>query len=237
MTGFRYVDLFATKHFEYLLVIAFLALLVLFWRFMQKPAGNMLQTAGAPTASPAQWFELPAGLYYHQGHSWAMPDGNFVKVGIDDFAQKIMGHINAVDVPPVGTPIRQGGAGWNFHVDSKTISMLSPVGGEVAEINKTVFEDPTIINQDPYGEGWLMRIKPADRDANFKNLLTHALAQAWTGMSADALMERMTGELGMVYQDGGTPVAGIARILDPDDWDGLVKQFLLTDETSEHKEI
>ena len=49
--------------------------------------------------------------------------------------------------------------------------------------------------------------------------------------AADALMERMAGEMGAVYQDGGTPVAGIARILDPDDWDKLVKEFLLTEET------
>jgi glycine cleavage system H lipoate-binding protein len=231
MTGFHYEDLFATKHFEYLLVIGFLALLVLFWRFMQKPAGNALQVARMPMPSLARWFELPQGFYYHQGHSWAMPEDGFIKVGVDDFAQKMIGHINAVDTPPVGSSVEQGRVGWTFNVDSKTIDMLSPVKGEIVEINRGVFENPELINQDPYGQGWLMRIRPPTTDANFKNLFTHALARVWTGMSVDTLMQRMGGEVGTVYQDGGTPVSGIARAIDPDDWDSLVKKFLLTNET------
>ena len=232
MNGFRYEDLFATKHLEYLLVIGFLGLLILFWRFMQTPAGATLEVAGMPMPSfDNSWFNLPEGFYYHRGHSWAMPQGGLVKVGIDDFAQKMMGPINALDAPPVGASLEQGGVGWRFNVDSKSIGMLSPVKGEVVEINKEVFKNPDIINQDPYGEGWLMRIRPFGKDGGFRNLLTEKLARVWTGMSADALMERMAGEMGAVYQDGGTPVAGIARILDPDDWDKLVKEFLLTEET------
>jgi glycine cleavage system H lipoate-binding protein len=229
MNGFRYEDLFATKHLEYLLVIAFLGCLILFWRFMQNPAGTNLQIAGMTMPSFSQWFQLPEGFYYHQGHSWAIPQGGLVKVGVDDFAQKMIGPINTVDVPPVGSSMEQGVVGWRFHVDSRTIGMLSPVKGEVVEINKAVFENPDIINQDPYGEGWLMRIRPFQKDAGFRNLLTEKLAQAWAAMSADALMERMAGEAGIVYQDGGAPVTGIARVLDPDNWDGLVKEFFLTE--------
>ena len=91
MNGFRYEDLFATKHLEYLLVIGFLGLLILFWRFMQTPAGATLEVAGMPLPSFDSWFNLPEGFYYHRGHSWAMPQGGLVKVGIDDFAQKMMG--------------------------------------------------------------------------------------------------------------------------------------------------
>ena len=159
-----------------------------------------------------------------------MPESGFIKVGVDDFAQKMIGHIDAVDVPPVGSSVEQGVVGWKFNVDSKTIDVLSPVRGEVVEVNNSVFENPDLINQDPYGQGWLMRIKPFGGDTNFRNLLTQALARVWTGMSVDALMERIGGEVGMVYQDGGTPVSGIARALDPDDWESLVKKFLLTDE-------
>lgn len=233
MTGFHYEDLFATKQFEYLLVIGFLALLVIFWRFMQKPARNAHPVARMPVPSLAEWFQLPQGFYYHQGHSWALPEGSLIRVGIDDFAQKMIGHIDAVGAPPVGSSLEQGGVGWTFNVDSKTIDMLSPVKGEVVEVNKGAFENPELLNQDPYGQGWLMKIRPSEWKENFRNLLTHSLARAWTGMSVDALMQRMGGELGPVYQDGGTPVSGIARAVDPDDWDNLVRKFLLTDETHE----
>lgn len=237
MSGFHYEDLFATKHFEYLLVIGFLALLVIFWRFMQRPAGNALPVAHMPMPSLAHWFQLPQGFYYHRGHSWAMPEKGFIRVGIDDFAQKMIGRVDTVDAPAVGSSVEQGGVGWRFNVDSKTINMLSPVKGEVVEVNKGVFDNPDLINQDPYGQGWLMKIRPSGMDTNFRNLLTHTLARAWTGMSVDALMGRMGGEVGTVYQDGGTPVSGIARAIDPDSWDSLVKEFLLTDKTEEHKEI
>ena len=230
MNGFRYEDLFATKHLEYLLVIGFLFLLVLFWRFLQKPAHPALQAAGVPVPTVGGWFELPEGLYYHQGHSWAAPQDSLVRVGVDDFAQKMIGPVSAVEVPSVGSSLEQGGVGWRFHVGSKRIGMLCPVKGEVAEVNKKVFENPDIINQDPYGEGWVMRIRPRGKDAGLRNLLTEKLARAWTGLSVDALMERMSGEIGAVYQDGGAPIAGIARILDPDDWDTLIKEFLLTEE-------
>ncbi len=76
-----------------------------------------------------------------------------------------------------------------------------------------------------------MKIKPTGSYANLKNLFNDALARAWTTVSLDALMEKMGGELGAVYQDGGTPVSGMARALDPDDWDNLIKKLLMTDET------
>ncbi len=229
MTGFRYEDIFATKHLEYLLVIGFLALLVVFWRFLHAPARGALETAPLRIDSLAGWFSLPKGFYFHQGHSWAFPEGNLVKVGIDDFAQKIIGPVNAIDIGPVGSSLEQGAPGWRLNVDSRTVDMLSPVAGEVVEVNKRVLERPELVNEDPYGEGWLVAIKPRDRAAAFKNLLGEGLAKAWTDMSVGSLMARMGGELGTVYQDGGSPVAGIARIIAPDDWDSMVKTFFLTD--------
>jgi glycine cleavage system H lipoate-binding protein len=233
MTGFRYEDIFATKHLEYLVVIVFLILLILFWRLLQKPTGKILETAGASTPSSAQWFYFPEGFYYHQGHSWAIPQGSLIKVGIDDFAQKMIGRIDTVDITPVGSSIEQGGIGWRLTVDSKNIDMLSPIMGEVVEINKKVLENSEIINQDPYGEGWLMIVRPHNRDVNFKNLLTGKSAKACVEVSIDILIEGKGSNFGLMYQDGAAPVSGIARTLSPENWDSLVKNFFLTEEEQE----
>lgn len=231
MEGFTYVDLFATKGVEYLLVIGFLLLIAPFWRFLRVPARTGIEAVRRAMASVAQWFSLPEELFYHQGHTWAMPQGaELVKVGVDDFAQRLVGKSNKVNLPRVGSRIEQGNVGWKLGIDSKTIDMLSPVTGNVVAVNKDIIKNPNLINEDPYGKGWLMMIKPDNKRATAKNLLTGKLATAWMEKTADELRERMGSEVGVVYQDGGIPITGIAKALSPDAWDKMAREFLLTQE-------
>lgn len=234
MEGFTYVDLFATKGLEYLLVIGFLLMLIPFWRMLRAPAGAGLRRVREAVTSLSDWFSFPEGVYYHQGHSWALPqEGDLVKVGIDDFAQKLVGKPREVYIPTVGSKVEQGEVGWKLGVDSKTIEMLSPVSGEVVAINKRALEDPEVLIRDPYGEGWLMMVKPRNIKANIKNLLSGRLASAWMEATLDRLRERMRGELGLLYQDGGLPVSGLAKALSPEEWDKIAREFLLTEEGGE----
>jgi glycine cleavage system H lipoate-binding protein len=231
MEGFTYVDLFATKGIEYLLVIGFLLVLLPFWRFLRVPARAGMEVVRRAMASVAQWFSIPENLYYHQGHSWVIPHGaELVKVGVDDFAQRLVGSTDKISLPKVGSRLAQGDVGWKLGVDTKTIDMLSPVTGDVVAVNKDIVKNPTLINQDPYGKGWLMMVKPDNQRATVKNLLTGKLATAWMEKTGDSLRERMGGELGVVYQDGGLPVSGIAKALSPDGWDKMAREFLLTQE-------
>ena len=88
--GSTYVDIFATKGIEYILVITFLVLLIGFWRFLmggRKPIAAMARAARRITRS---WFGLPEGVFHHQGHAWAVPEGgDQVRVGLDDFVGKL----------------------------------------------------------------------------------------------------------------------------------------------------
>jgi glycine cleavage system H protein len=231
MEGFTYVDLFATKGIEYLLVIGFLLALTPFWRILRAPARVGIEAVRRAIASVAQWFSLPEGLFYHQGHSWLLPQGaELVKVGVDDFAQKLVGRSNKIMLPHVGSRIEQGEVGWNLDVGKKSIAMLSPVSGSVVAVNKDIVKNPDLVNQDPYGKGWLIMVKPDNKRATVKNLLTGKVASAWMDKTADALREKMGGEVGTVYQDGGLPVSGIAKALSPDAWDTIASEFLLTHE-------
>jgi glycine cleavage system H protein len=89
MEGFTYVDIFATKGIEYLLVISVLVLFIPFWRMVSRPARAIYEAAESVVPAISEWFHFPEEkVYYHQGHSWAMPEsGNVVRVGIDDFAR------------------------------------------------------------------------------------------------------------------------------------------------------
>jgi glycine cleavage system H lipoate-binding protein len=225
--GDNYVDLFATKGLEYILVIAFLATLVVFWRFLNRQRGPAPTN---PVRRPrVEWFTLGDNLYYHQGHSWAKPEGaNAVRVGIDDFAQKLVGKIDSVVLPPIGTRLSQGDVGWKFRVGSKLIELLSPVEGEVVAINEEATMSPELLNRDPYGRGWLVLVKISSLKSNLRNLLSGALAGAWMEQTVEQLRRRMSGNLGVVLQDGGVPVEGIAKSLSRDQWDEVVREFLLT---------
>ena len=152
-----------------------------------------------------------------------------VKVGVDDFAQKLVGKINAIQVPGIGSTIHQGDKGWTLEVDSKTIDMLSPVDGKVVAINEKIVNSPENINKYPY-VSWLMKVESPRFSANKKQLLSGALARKWMEEVRENLLSRMSYNLGLVYQDGGLLVDGMARSLDKDKWDEIVKDFFLISE-------
>ena len=230
MDGFSYVDIFATKNIEYLLVIGFLLLFTFFWRFLSRPAKKVFEAAERVIPVVNEWFRLPEEIYYHLGHSWAAPEEkNLVKVGVDDFAQKLVGKIGAIHVPSIGSAIHQGDKGWTLQVDSKTIDMLSPVDGKVVAVNEAIVNSPEDINKSPY-EGWLMKVESPRFSANKRQLLSGALAARWMEEVRENLLSRMSYNLGLVYQDGGLLVDGMARSLDKDKWDEIARDFFLVSE-------
>lgn len=235
MEGAPYVDIFATKGIEYLLAIGFLLALVAFWKLLNsspRPAVARARSARQVIPRPASWsnwFRLPEEVFYHQGHTWAVPEGpDLVKVGVDDFAQHLLGEPSSVALPRVGGRVEQGNAGWQLGFDSQTIDLLSPVAGEVVDINEAVVGSPALVNQDPYGEGWLMKIRAPRLQAELRNLLSGRLARAWLEQTVDSLRRRTAGTAGVVLQDGGLPVAGIARNLSAENWHEIARDFLLT---------
>jgi glycine cleavage system H protein len=230
MEGFTYVNIFATKGVEYLLVISVLLLFIPFWRMVSSPAKAISQATARNVPAVSEWFQLPEErVFYHQGHSWATPEtGNVVRVGMDDFAQKLVGKIDAIKFPQVGSQVTQGEKGWSLVAGAKTIDMLSPVDGEIIAINESLLSSPEKIGQDPYGQSWLLKVQAPKISANLKNLLSGELARKWMEGVRESLLARMNYKLGAVSQDGGVLVDGIAKSLDRDRWDEIVKEFFLS---------
>ena len=227
MEGFRFVDIYATKGIEYLMVIAFLALFVVFCRM--TTAREVRKGLARARAAMAEWFRVPDGLHYHLGHAWLRSDPEgLVTVGIDDFAQKFVGRPEKIELPPVGALLAQGEKAWHLMVESRPVPMLAPVDGEVVAVNAEALRDPEIVNRDPYGAGWLLKVRPARLPANLKNLISGRLAREWVKGELDLIRLEIGGGLGPVYQDGGAPISGIARALAGDRWEEKVREYLLT---------
>jgi glycine cleavage system H protein len=116
--------------------------------------------------------EIPEGLYYSKEHEWVKLDGKEAVVGITDYAQKQLHDIVYVEVPKVGTNIKQFQTMGTVESVKSTSEVFAPVTGNVIKINGELAESPELLNQDPYGKGWLARIALKDFNSDVKKLLT-----------------------------------------------------------------
>lgn len=208
----------ATHAIEYVLVVSYLLLFIPFWRFVNGASVAQAFTLG--------WFHVPENVHLHRGHSWARTFGGAVAVGLDDFAHKMIGPLDAIQLPAVGTAVRQGQKAFTVVADGKPFDVVSPVDGNVVAVNEVVRAYPADAVRDPYGTGWLLKVEPRWITANLKNLVSGDAARRFLDAAAEALAGRMSPELGVVLQDGGTPVHGIAREIDAAHWDDLVRASL-----------
>ena len=174
-------------------------------------------------------YDQPDNYYFHRGHSWTHVEyGGKIRVGIDDFAQRLVGSLNAISLPKVGEKIYQGSVGWTIERDLRNAKFLSPMDGVITAINPEIEKDPSLINQDPYGSGWIYMIEPSNLRKNLKDLLYDKDASAWLEDEAKRLLKRTETEIGATAHDGGGPVSDIYGSLDGEDWTSFVSEFLLT---------
>lgn len=103
--------------------------------------------------------EYPDDLYYSKEHLWVRVAGNRGTVGITDFAQQEMGEIIYVELPTEGSPIEQNEVFGSLESSKTVAELYSPVSGEIISINKDLDEEPSMINDDPYGKGWLISVE------------------------------------------------------------------------------
>ena len=174
-------------------------------------------------------FKVPENLRYHPGHTWALSESpTLVRIGMDDFASRLVGRIERITLPQRGQWIRQGQKVWTVFRDGKSVDMFSPIEGEVTAINDSAVCGPENALKDPYGEGWLVTLYSPDAKINLRNLLSGALARAWTEQCAARLRGLMPTALGAVAQDGGVAVDDATSHLPDQDWAGLAREFFLS---------
>jgi glycine cleavage system H protein len=101
---------------------------------------------------------VPAELLYGRSHEWIRVEGDAVVIGITDYAQDQLGEVVYVELPDVGTGVDTGDELGTLESVKAVSEFLTPVGGEVIEVNERLEDNPNLVNEDPYGEGWLVKI-------------------------------------------------------------------------------
>ena len=105
---------------------------------------------------------VPVDIKYTKEHEWVKVDGNFATVGITDWAQGELGDIVFVELPDIGTEVAQMESFGTIEAVKAVSELFAPISGKVTEINSALDDDPMIVNRDPYGEGWMIKIEIGD---------------------------------------------------------------------------
>jgi glycine cleavage system H protein len=106
--------------------------------------------------------KIPADLKYTEDHEWVRVEGDTVVVGITDFAQGELGDVVFVEIETEGEELDKGETFGTVEAVKTVSDLFMPVGGEVAEVNEELADEPELVNKDPYGKGWMVKIKMAD---------------------------------------------------------------------------
>jgi len=116
---------------------------------------------------------LPSDVRYSDDHEWARQEGRHVRIGISDYAQDRLGDITFVELPEVGDVFTHGDEFGTVESTKAASETLIPISGEVVAVNKALEDSPGLINQDPYGNGWMIQVNPTNA-AEFEKLMEKA---------------------------------------------------------------
>ena len=116
-------------------------------------------------------YNFPDDLYYDKNHYWARVEDDLVIMGATDFSQKLAGEITFVDIDQAGEEVEQGKPFASIESGKWVGRVYAVVSGEITEANEQLEDEPELINQDPYGDGWLFKIETGDLEAELKNLM------------------------------------------------------------------
>jgi glycine cleavage system H lipoate-binding protein len=173
-------------------------------------------------------FQVPTSDYYfHRGHAWVLIEEGQVKVGLDDFSQKILGPPDEFKLPGVGKVYYQNHVCMAHIRQSHKASFLAPVDGTIKQINQNVRERPSLVYDDPYGEGWLFMVTPINLQSNLANLSSGEANLAFIEAESHRLLSLMESRVHATFPTGGEIIADVYGNYPLIGWRTLVKEFFL----------
>ena len=116
-------------------------------------------------------YVTPKDLYYTREHEWLRIEGEQAAIGITDYAQKALHEIVFVDLPKIGKKVKQMESIGTVESVKAVSEIYSPISGEIIEVNNELAESPELVNQDPYGKGWIAKIKHENLNEELENLM------------------------------------------------------------------
>lgn len=124
-------------------------------------------------------YEVPEGLYYSENHVWVKVEDGRARIGLTDYAQKNLKQVINISLLDPGSTVNAGDAFGSAESLKAAVDLISPLTGTIKEVNQEVQDNPGLINEDPYGRGWLVIVEPSKLDEELKNLMTAEKCVEW----------------------------------------------------------
>lgn len=189
-------------------------------------------TSFAPILEPIR---IPRGFFFARGHTWVqLLFSGIARIGLDDFVQKIVGHIDAITTPAVGSRVMKGDPVITVTQNGKTISLPAPISGTVVDVNPILERLPKFLSHDPYVEGWLVAIEPLRLTDELPMLRIADDAAQWIKAEVNRFRDFIfnqspqyqTALSGATMLDGGVPIHGVLEQADGKLWSAFQQEFL-----------
>lgn len=181
MDAFSYTDIFDTKGIEYLVVIGFLLILVPIWIWLNKPVQAGSEPARSVRGLSEAMLRIPLGLYYNRNHTWAfLEKSGTAKIGLDDMLLHMTGGVSVDFLKKEGDKVSRGEAVAKVSNNGRELKIASPVSGRISRLNQEVAAHEGLVNTDPYGKGWLYRLRPEQWKQEVQDCRLDEDAVEWT---------------------------------------------------------
>jgi glycine cleavage system H protein len=235
MDGFSYNNIFETKGIEYLIIITFLVLIIPFWIIINRKATIKKQIQKAFGILSSNILRVPQGIFYSRNHTWThLEKSGNAAVGLDDLLLHLTGEVKFRYLKKPGNFINKGELLADIVQNNKLLQIFSPISGRISDTNTTLLDNPGILNEDPYGEGWIYKIKPSDWISETDSYFMAEGAIAWLKTElerfkdflADSLKRYSPETTTVILQDGGELCDKPLSELPDEVWRDFQKSFL-----------
>ena len=216
-----------------LLVLFTLVLFLTVDHFVQKRQSGLAvaQHAGrARNRKPGQ-VQIPGGVSLVTNHTWVKsnPDGT-ITIGLDEFLSRIVGAIKTITLPQHGSKVSSGSNTLALGIHGRSLHVASPASGQVVELNPEVLTDPSLVMNDPYGTGWLMRIKSGEGEPAVSREFLVGRPVEWLREQAalvrDFLVSHVQHGAPAMSQEGGLPAEGALQQFNGEVWKEFADAFV-----------
>jgi glycine cleavage system H protein len=235
MEGFSYHNIFDTKGIEYLVVIAFLLLLIPFWLLLNRKPKIGEKIHRALGILSANVLSIPQGIFYNKSHTWAfLEKSGSARVGLDDFLLRITGSVSIRQLKNTGQMVKRGDQIAEISRNGKSLPVLSPISGEILSFNPGLNTEPGLLNEEPYGKGWIYDIKPSDWVGEISSFYLAEGAIRWFNKELVRYKDFLSMNINkfqpensqVVLQDGGEISENSLSDLPPEVWQVFQNEFI-----------
>ncbi len=235
MEGFSYSNIFDTKGVEYIAIIAFFLVLIPFWIILNKLAVVKQKINKVLNILTFDILKIPQGVFYEKNHTWVyLEKSGIVSLGLDDFLLHTIGEVKLKSIINSSEKINKGDLLAEVEKDNKILQIYSPISGTIITSNSELEESPELLNEDPYGKGWIYKIKPTKWMEESSSLYLAEGATNWSKIEIARFKEFMADSTKKyspepsltILQDGGELIDHPLAELPEAVWKDFQKSFL-----------